>query len=146
MLSSKYGPGAPEEIFSGRFTKLTEVSLFYYRLSLSPGFTLDLLPPHATTLPLSLPFSLLSTSLVSCTLVHKSLGSISIHSETVLVNPSCTGAWKLPQEVRWAMSVLISSVFLVSVLPDVQDPKSVSYILSRFLVVRSTLPLTVKKK
>ena len=43
------------------------------------------------------------------------------------------------------MSVLISSVFLVSVLPDVQDPKSVSYILSSFLVVRSTLPLPVKK-
>ena len=42
------------------------------------------------------------------------------------------------------MSVLISSVFLVSVLPDVQDPKFVSYILSSFLVVRSTLPLPVK--
>ena len=43
------------------------------------------------------------------------------------------------------MSVLISSVFLVSVLPDVQDPRFVSYILSSFLLVRSTLPLPVKK-
>ena len=76
--TSMYGPGAPKEIFSGRFTKLTEVSLFYCRVSLSPRFTLDLLPPHATALPLSLPFSLLSTSLVSCTVVHKFLGSISI--------------------------------------------------------------------
>ena len=42
------------------------------------------------------------------------------------------------------MSVLISSVFLISVLPDVQDPKSVLYTLSSFLVVRSTLPLPVK--
>ena len=68
----------------------------YCRLPLSPGFTLDLLPPHATALPLSLPFSLLSISLLSCTVVHKFLGSISILSETVLVNPSCPGAWTLP--------------------------------------------------
>ena len=33
------------------------------------------------------------------------------------------------------MSVLISFVFLISVLPDVQGPKFVSYILSSFLVV-----------
>ena len=34
--------------------------------------------------------------------------------------------------------MLISSVFLVSVLPDVQDPKFVSYILSSFLVIYSS--------
>ena len=87
--------GPKGDLFRGVYQTHWGFSL-YCRLSLSPRFTLDLLPPHATALPLSLPFSLLPTSLVSCTVVRKFLGSISIHSETVLVNPSCTGTWKLP--------------------------------------------------
>ena len=43
------------------------------------------------------------------------------------------------------MSWFISPVFLISVPPDVQDPQLVSYILSSFLVGRSTLPLSVKR-
>ena len=91
-----YGPGAPKEIFSGRFTKLTEVSLFIadcHSAQDSPWISsLLMLPPC----PCLSPSLFLSTSLVSCTVVHKFLGSISILSETVLVNPSCPGAWTLP--------------------------------------------------
>ena len=79
VLSSKYGQGAPKEIFSGKFTKLPEVSLFYCRLLLSPSFNFDLCPPPATPLPLSLSFSLfLPTYLLSCPVVHTFLGYISI--------------------------------------------------------------------
>ena len=96
VLSSKYGPGAPK-IFSGRFTKLPEVSLFYSRLLLSLRFTLDLRPPHATPLPLSLSLFLSFCPHLSFLVqwsTHFEVPSQS-HSETVLVNPASTGAWKL---------------------------------------------------
>ena len=129
MLSSKYGPGAPKEIFSGRFTKLTEVSLFNCRLSLSPRFTLDLLPPHATALLLSLPFSLfvhiprLLYSGPQISRFHLNPTMRQLHYfwyiPHALVPRSCL------HEGSWAMLVLISSVFLISVLPDVQGLKIV---------------------
>ena len=124
MLSSKYGPGAPKEIFSGRFTKLTEVSLFYCRVSLSPRFTLDLLPPHATALPLSLPFSLLSTSLVSCTVVHKFLGSISIPQRDSFGKPLLP--WRLEaasmkEAGQCQCSSRLSSLSLCSLMCKIQN-------------------------
>lgn len=122
--------GPQRRSFQGGFIKLTEVSLFIaddHSAQDSPWIYSLLMLPPCPCLSLSLvhiPHLLYTGPQISRFHLNPQWDSFG--------NPHALAPGSCLHEVSWAMSVLISSAFLVFVLPDVQDPKFVSYILSSF--------------